>query len=119
MPVHDVGGEKVVVSTRSQNFFIYRRQGISIEVSPKKNWWCLWLCSSTKKIDRIEASIQLTGIAAPAEASGQCSNCGSLNVMGPAFWGFNVPNAYQQVSYRGSVRIKGQSFPISGSMVYS
>jgi hypothetical protein len=118
MPVHNVGGEEIVVAPRSQNFFLYRRQGISINVSPKRRIWCLWLCSSTTNIDRIECSILLSGLAQEAEAAKQCTNCGSLNIMGPAFWGVNIPQAYQRVEYRGRVQIKGEEFSITGSIVY-
>jgi hypothetical protein len=118
MPVHNAGSEEIVVSPRSQNFFLYRRQGISIQVSPKRRPWCLWLCSSTKNIDRIEGSVLLSGLAQETEAANQCTNCGSMNIMGPSFWGINIPQAYQKVDYRGSVQIKGQEFSFTGAIVY-
>ena len=117
MPEHSVGGETIVVSPRSRNFFFYRSQGVSIEVSPERHWWCLWLCSSTTSIDLIQCAINLSGLAPDADANGQCSDCGSLNVMGPAFWGFNIPQPFQRVTYSGIVQINGERFPISGSIV--
>jgi hypothetical protein len=39
--------------------------------------------------------------------------------MGPAFWGFNIPQPYQSVSYRGTVKIHGQNYAFSGSSLYS
>lgn len=117
MPVHNVGGEEVVVSPKSRNYYVYRRQGVAVEVSPDRHWWCAWLCSSTKKIDFIECSITLTGLS-EATATDSCEDCGKLSVMGPTFWGVNIPQPFDLVAYRGTVRIEGEVFPISGSMQY-
>lgn len=118
MPVHEVGGESVEVSTRTRNFFFYKSQGIRIEVSPERHWWCLWLCSTTKEIDLIQCSIILSDSGEPAEASGSCEDCGDLNVMGPSFWGFNFPWPYARVAYQGVVQIDGERYSISGTILY-
>lgn len=119
MAVHQLGGEDVVVVAASKYYWFYRRQGIAIEISPSRNWWCLWLCSDTKKIDLINCSIILSGITADAEASGSCSNCGGLKVWGPSYWGASVPAAYLQARYNGSVRIKGQTYAFNGAIIYT
>jgi hypothetical protein len=119
MPEHSAGSETVSVSPRTRNFFFYRSMGISIEISPERHWWCLWLCSSTTSIDQIRCTISLSGNAGEAEANGQCTNCGSLNIMGPSFWGFNVPKPYEQVRYQGVVVIDKQSYSFEGNIVYS
>lgn len=119
MPEHSAGTETVSVAPRARNFWIYRRQGIRIEISPDRKFWCLWLCSSTTSIDRIRCSITLSGDVPEADASGQCTDCGSLNVMEPAYWGANFPPPFAQVTYRGTVVVDRQTYPISGTIVYS
>ncbi len=119
MAVHQLGGESVQVTAASRYFWFHRRQGVAIEISPSRNWWCLWLCSNTKEIDRIECSIVLSGVTANAEASRSCNNCGSLTVWGPSFWGFSVPAAYQQAKYHGTVRINRQNHGFEGVVIYS
>jgi hypothetical protein len=118
MAVFNVGSQSVVVSTRSQNYWFFRKQGIKIEVSPDRHWWCLWLCSSTTSIDAIQCYIHLTGVAPDADATNKCSSCGSLDVMGPAFWGLSVPQPFQSVAFEGTVQISGTRYPISGTLVY-
>lgn len=118
MTVFALGGQQVVVDPKNQYFFFFRRQGISIQISPKTHWWCAWLCSSTTNVDAIECSANLTGITGGFQASGECSDCGSLDVMGPSFWGFGVPAAYGEVSYKGTVRIDGRGYEFGGSSVF-
>jgi hypothetical protein len=119
MAVHQLGGESVQVTTASRYYWFHRRQGVAIEISLSRNWWCLWLCSNTKKVERIECAIVLSGITANAEASGSCNNCGSLKVWGPSYWGLGVPAAYQQARYRGTVRIKGQGYAFEGVVIFT
>lgn len=118
MAVHELGGEKIEVTPRSRYYWFYRRQGVSIEVSPSRHWWCAWLCTTTTEIDEIRCSIVLSGNVADHEASGSCSDCGRLNVMGPPFWGAGVPQPYQQARYAGTVRIEGRAHEIAGSVLY-
>ena len=118
MPEHSVGGETCVVSAYSRNLFYYRRQGVSVDISPDRQWWCLWLCSRTVKVDRIDIAIVLDGIVGQAEASDDCDSCGDLRVAGPSFWGFRFGEPYQQVSYRGMITVAGDRFPVSGTIVY-
>ena len=89
-----------------------------VEVSPRRHWWCLGLCSTTKKIELLRCSIVLTGLAGEAQAEKQCMNCGKLTVTGPGFWGFNIPLPFDQVRYGGVARIQGELFSFEGSMVY-
>ena len=118
MAVHDVGGEKIEVTPSSKYYWFYRRQGILVEISPKRKWWCAWLCSSTTEIDEIRCSIVLSGVVPDHETSGNCSKCGNLRVMGPAYWGASVPKAYLQARYAGSVRIRGNVYTINGSVIF-
>jgi hypothetical protein len=117
-PVHPAGGENIEVSKKDTWFFFYRRQGVSIAVSPRRNWWCLWLCSSSTSIDSIEASISLRGLDETARAQARCSRCGSLDVMGPWFTGINVPKAFSRASYSGTVGIAGTSFEFAGEVLF-
>ena len=119
MPLSNAGSETVSVTPRTRNLFFYRSMGISVEISPETHWWCLWLCSSTTSIDRIRCHIELSGLAGEASANVECANCGSLNVMGPSFWGFNVPKPYEQVHFRGEAVVEGKTFPFEGDIVYS
>ena len=119
MAVHQVGGESVEVTTASRYYWFYRKQGVDITVSPSRNWWCLWLCSGSKKVDEIRCSISLSGVVPTHEASNSCSNCGNLKIWGPSFWGGGVPQAYQQAKYSGTVKISGQAHAISGSLIYT
>ena len=119
MAVHEVGGQSVEVTAKSTYYWFYRRQGISVKVSPRRHWWCLWLCSSTTEIDAIRCTAVLSGVVADYEATGSCTECGSLSIMGPSFWGGSVSQAYQQARYEGNVTIDGQSHSISGSITFS
>lgn len=116
--VHQAGDRRVEVTKRDQNLFFTRRQGVSIKVDPKRKWWCVWLCTTTTKVDGISGSIGLTGPGGEASAEGSCDDCGSKDVMGPRFWGFNVPRAYDRVSYRVLIRDDGQSFSFSGTELW-
>jgi hypothetical protein len=118
MGVHSVDGFTVEVSVRSVNLFFYRSMGVSVKVSPKRHWYCLWLCTSERNVDRLECLIRLDGIAGEAENSGSCTECGILTVMGPPFVGFNFGAPYSRVSYSGTVRVRGANHPITGSLVY-
>lgn len=118
MAVHELGGEEIEVTPRSRYYWFYRRQGVAIEVSPSRHWWCAWLCSTTTEIDEIRCTIVLSGDVADHEASGSCRDCGRLNVMGPAFWGAGVPQHYRQARYAGTVRIEGSAYEIAGSVLY-
>jgi hypothetical protein len=111
------GGLTVVVLPRNVFAFFFRQQGVSIQVNPESHWWCLWLCSTTTSVEKISAAILLTG-ANVAHASGQCINCGSLNVMGPNYWGFNVPNAFQRVGWTGAIQAHGVSYPFQGAGLF-
>jgi hypothetical protein len=116
--VFAVGGQQVVVEPKNQYYFVFHRQGISIEITPVTHWWCAWLCSSTTSVDQIECSITLSGVTADIQAGGTCSDCGSMDVVGPSYWGYRVPAAYTQVGYSGRVRINGQGYEISGSFIF-
>jgi hypothetical protein len=118
MPIHPLGGESVEVSKKDTWFFFYRRQGVSIAVSPRRNWWCLWLCASTTAVDSIDASTTLRGLDETARAQNRCSRCGSLDVMGPSFTGLNVPKAFSRASYRGTVTIGSAPFDFSGEVLF-
>lgn len=118
MPEHAAGRETVVVATRTQNLFFFRRQGVGIEISPDRQWWCLWLCSRTKDVERIACDIVLQGVAEEARASGECQDCGDLNVNGPSFFGFRIPEPYQSVLYSGSVTNDDGTFSFTGTIVY-
>jgi hypothetical protein len=89
-------------------------QGITVKVDPKRKWYCLWLCSTSSEVDRIQASIELQGpVVQPAQAQGECNDCGSLRVTGPQWTGNAVP--YAQVTYGGQI-VDGDSVgPFSGS----
>jgi len=119
MAVHQAGSESIEVSPRSRNFFFYRRMGVRIEVSPRRKWYCLWLCSKTTKIDSISCDAVLQGLDGTAQISDSCTNCGSLNVMGKKFWGIYVPKPYDAGRYSGVVVVEGVRYPIEGSFVYS
>ena len=118
MPVHQLGGRDIEVSPRSVNLFFYRSQGVSIKVSPQRKWYCLWLCSSTTTVDAISGTVNLSGLAAPASGSASCRRCGDLNVMGPNFWGVNVPQPYQRAQYEGVVRIGGTDHGFTGTVLF-
>ena len=119
LTVYERGGEQIVVEAENNYYFLYRKQGISIQVAPTTHWWCAWLCTSTTKIDRISFRVELTGPTGDYAASGECNNCGSLDVMGPSYWGYSVPAAYSRASYAGTVRIKGETYEIDGVALYS
>ena len=109
------GGERIEVRAKSRYFWFYRRQGLSIQVSPHSHWWCLWFCSSTTDVNSIRCSGVLTSTTvAEYEIDGSCSDCGSLTLWGPAFWGAAVPQAYQTVRYSGTIVIKGEAYEFSG-----
>jgi hypothetical protein len=111
----NLGGKRIEVRAKSRYYYFYRRQGLSIRVSPETHWWCLWLCSDTTKVDSIRCSAVLTGTTVgDFEPSGSCSDCGSLTLWGPTMWGVGVPQAYQTVRYSGSVVIDGQGYELSG-----
>jgi hypothetical protein len=111
------GGLTVVVVPRSVFAFFFRQQGVSIQVNPETHWWCLWLCASTTSVQKISASITLSG-ANVAHATGQCTNCGSLNVMGPTYWGINVPKAFERVAWSGTIRANSVTYPLSGAALF-
>lgn len=111
----NLGGERIEVRAKSRYYWFYRRQGLSIRVSPESHWWCLWLCGSTTDVDAIRCSAVLTSTTvADYETSGSCSDCGSLALWGPKFYGLGVPQAYQTVRYSGSVVIDGEAHSFSG-----
>jgi hypothetical protein len=111
----ELGGERVVVRSKSRYFWFYRRQGLSVEVSPDSHWWCLWLCTTTTEVDSIRCSMVLTSdVLSDCETSKSCSDCGSLTLWGPAMYGAGVPQAYQTVRYSGAVVISGVAYPFSG-----
>jgi hypothetical protein len=111
----NLGGERIEVRAKSRYYWFYRKQGLSIRVSPESHWWCLWLCSSTTDVDSIRCSAVLTSnTVADYETSGSCSDCGSLTLWGPTYWGAGVPQAYQTVRYSGSAVINGEAYPFSG-----
>ena len=111
------GGLTVVVVPRSVFLFVFRQQGVSIQVNPETHWWCLWLCASTTNVQQISASIALSG-ANVAHATDQCTNCGSLNVMGPTYWGINVPKAFERVGWSGTIRANGVTYQFSGAGLF-
>jgi hypothetical protein len=108
------GGLAIAVAPSDENFWFFRRQGISVSINPETHWWCLWLCSTTTNVEHISASITLAGGAGYVGASEQCSNCGSLSVWGPSYWGFGVPQAYQVVYWYGLVQANHSYYPFQG-----
>lgn len=118
MSVHNIGGERVVVTPIDRNWFFYRTQGISVEVSPRRRWWCLWICTTTTDVDSIQCFINLTGAVKRANANDSCADCGSLTVTGPDFWGFSVPRAFDRVSYSGSIKKGSSTFSFEGSEIF-
>jgi hypothetical protein len=111
-------GLAIAVAPSDQNYWFFRRQGISISINPETHWWCLWLCSTTTNVEHISASITLGGGAGYVGESGQCSNCGSLSVWGPTYWGIgwnvSVPQAYQVVYWYGLVQANHAYYPFQG-----
>jgi hypothetical protein len=124
MPTHALGGEQVAVAAKTSSYFWTRSDGVSIEVSPVRPWWCLWLCTSKTKVDSITCAITLTNRAdpsvAPVTAQNTCTNCDSLDVMGPTRWGFPKPpdKIFNFITYQGSVTIRGIRFGFSGSFAF-
>lgn len=113
MPQYHFGGETVVLSPRDVNYLIARQQGVTIEVSPQRHWWCLWLCSTTNSIQSIECAITLNGPSAPSISEGtSCTKCGSLSVWGPVRWGFLPPQDYCQVHVDAILRINNTNYEI-------
>src|SRR5438876_1317909 len=51
---YNFGGQTVSVTPRSVYYWFYRSQGVSIEVSPERHWWCLWICTTTTDVDAIQ-----------------------------------------------------------------
>jgi hypothetical protein len=111
------GGLTLSVVPRSIFAFFFRQQGVSIQINPETHWWCLWLCSSTTNVQKISASIALGG-ANVAHAADHCTNCGSLNVMGPGYWGINFPKAYEKVAWSGTIRANSVTYSFSGTGLY-
>jgi hypothetical protein len=118
MPVHNVGGEEIVVRLALKISFYTADRVFQLTFLQSVEYGASGFVLPRQNIDRIECSILLSGLAQEAEAANQCTNCGSMNIMGPAFWGVNIPQAYQRVEYRGRVQIKGEEFSITGSIVY-
>lgn len=115
MPVHEVIGLKVEANFSDQNYFFARRQGVKVKVNPHRNWWCLWLCSSTNKVDRISVSGVLFGTVGTQDVNSSCSNCGSRGAYSNWFLGFSVPRAFDRVEYRVNIENDGQGGSFSGS----
>jgi hypothetical protein len=115
MAQFELGGETIVVSAKSRYYWFYRRQGLSIQVSPKSHWWCLWLCTDTTEIDAIRCSVVLTSeVVSNYEASGSCTDCGGLTIWGPKYWGASVPQAYSAARYDGVAVIDDVPYPFNG-----
>jgi hypothetical protein len=115
---HSVGAHKLVVEGKDNNFFISRSQGISMSVSPTRPWWCLWLCTtSTTNAEVLNGRAALSGLQFDNSAN-SCSNCGGLDVVGPTYWGMNVPRPYSRAEYSASIRIDGTTFEVSGVILY-
>ncbi len=103
MAAHQVGGSTILVEASDQNFFFARRQGVTITIDPTRRWWCLFLCKTAgREVRELNCSIQLSGLVQTTNAQDSCTRCGSLRVMGPFFFGFNVPRAFTRVAYEGS-----------------
>ncbi len=118
MPEYHFGGETVVLSIRDANYIIVRRQGVTIEVSPQRHWWCLWLCVTHTTVQLIECSATFNGPSAPSIAKGNsCTQCGSLGVWGPARAGFLPPQDYCQVHVDAALRIKNNNYEIHGDFL--
>jgi hypothetical protein len=105
MPVYNVGGKSVTVKPRTVNLFFTCRQGIHIAVS--------------SQVSAISGSITLEGVAPTAQASGSCSNCDKLNIMGPRAFGIGVKPTYQRVSYNLTINVGQQNFEISDTLLYN
>ena len=112
-------GHTVVVNPASQNFFFARRQGVSIQIDPQSHWWCAFLCSSTTTVDEIACTTELSGAVQAVSASGDCHSCGSLSVMGPWFFGVNVPQAFSRADSKITVTISGQKFDIADTVLFN
>ena len=122
MTVFHLGGKDIQVDTAQTSWpvnIFYKRQGVRVRVNPDSHWWCLWLCSSTDKIQAIGCSIVLhSRLVADATTKGSCTNCGDLTVEGAATWGVSAPWAYGSVDFEGTVKIEGQTWPLQGSLVF-
>jgi hypothetical protein len=118
MPQYHFGGETVVLSPRDVNYIIARQQGVTIEISPQKHWWCLWLRSTKNTIQSIQCSITLNGPSAPSVSKGtSCAKCGSLDVWGPVSWGILPPQDYCQVHVDAVLRINNNTYEIHDNFI--
>ena len=127
MPTFNLGGQRIEVFHTTRGFIWSRSDGITVQVSPERHWWCLWLCQSTTSIERIQASVMLsslpdpnTGAVQTANGSASCVNCGSLDVMGPSTFRFPSPppQVFHSATFSGSVTIHGSAFPFSGTLTF-
>lgn len=119
MTVFDLGGQRVVVSAKTRYYYVYRRQGLTVQVNPKSHWWCAWQCTTHTEIDSIRCRIELIADGVVDHvANGGCSDCGKMALWGPAMYGFSVPAKYQSVRYSGVAVIDDDSFPFNGVEFY-
>ena len=99
-----VSNVTVTVRTRDVNLFFSRRQGIRVKTSTQ--------------VASIDGSITLDGVAATAQASGSGTNTDRVDIMGPRFGGFRVPQAYQRVSFDLTLRVGSQTGQISDTLLF-
>ncbi len=127
MPAHDIGGQHVEVSHKTGGFLWWRSDGITIQISPERHWWCLWLCSSTTRIDAIRGSMVLstppdpnTGTVHTEQGNASCQNCGGLDVMGTTVASFPAPprQVFHFVTYNLSITVHGAVFSAAGSFSF-
>ena len=99
-----VSNVAVTVRTRDVNLFVSRRQGIRVRTSTQ--------------VASIDGSITLEGVAGTAQASGSGTNTDRVDIMGPRFGGFRVPQAYQRVSFNLTIGVGSQTGQISDTLLF-
>jgi len=104
MPVEQIQGNTITIKKRDVFGLVFRRQGLQVK--------------GENPIDSLNVNITLEGVA-NEPASGSCTNCKKLNVMGSASFGFAPPQTFQAVSYDVKGSDGGQSFEFTGRELFS
>lgn len=104
MPQYDAGGRKVTIQPVDRSFFFYRVQGVSVNISAK--------------VSLITCTINLIGLAGSQWATASNRNHSSLEILGPGYWGINVPRAYYEVGFECRIDADGKSYTFRGEMLY-
>jgi hypothetical protein len=113
MPTYSFQGYDVHVDFSDQNFFLFRRQGVSINIEKSHSWWCPWCGGCNKnEIDTIQATASLRGLAGGYVDTQACGHCCSLGIYAPWYYGVNVPQSYCAASVEALIRIKGKDLHV-------